>query len=95
MDATDNSTCFLWYELFKLYKLILISDEPPSKEKKKQKDDIDKMDDPEIDEDQVNPYHNELEEPPEPDNMEIGELIIGFQKQIVQCSLIQNLLIFH
>lgn len=42
-------------------------------QKKQQKKDIDKLDDPDVGDDQINPYHNELEDPPEPDDMDLGE----------------------
>ncbi|XP_037035796.1 midasin isoform X2 [Bradysia coprophila] len=41
--------------------------------KKQQKKDIDKLDEPDVGDDQINPYHNELEDPPEPDDMDLGE----------------------
>lgn len=47
--------------------------QPENKEKKQQQPDIDDMKEPEVDEDQVNPYHNELEEPPEPESMDIED----------------------
>uniref|UniRef100_A0A7G3AZ30 Putative transcription regulator xnp/atrx dead-box superfamily protein n=1 Tax=Lutzomyia longipalpis TaxID=7200 RepID=A0A7G3AZ30_LUTLO len=43
------------------------------KEKKQKQKEIDSMQEPEVDEDQVNPYHNELEEPPEADPMDLGD----------------------
>ncbi|XP_059609312.1 midasin [Phlebotomus argentipes] len=48
--------------------------DPEGKQEKKQRQkDIDKMQEPEVDEDQVNPYHNELEEPPEAEPMDLGD----------------------
>lgn len=49
-------------------------DEPEKDKRKKEKDDIDDMVDPEIDEDQINPYHNDLEEPPEAEPMNLDEM---------------------
>ncbi|XP_055690608.1 midasin [Lutzomyia longipalpis] len=47
---------------------------PEGKQEKKQKqNEIDSMQEPEVDEDQINPYHNELEEPPEADPMDLGD----------------------
>ncbi|XP_037949486.1 midasin [Teleopsis dalmanni] len=49
--------------------------EPKGDDKRKQQEkDIDDMKDPEVDEDQINPYHNELEEPPEAEEMDLGEM---------------------
>lgn len=31
------------------------------------------MHEPEGDDDQINPYHNELEEPPQPEDLNLGE----------------------
>ncbi|XP_004526504.1 midasin [Ceratitis capitata] len=42
--------------------------------RKQQEKDIDNMKEPEVDEDQPNPYHNELEEPPEPEEMDLGDM---------------------
>lgn len=42
------------------------------KQKQKQKD-IDRMDEQGEEEDQINPYHNELEEPPEPEDLNLDE----------------------
>lgn len=44
------------------------------KEKKKKEKDIDEMQEPDVGEDQVNPYHNELEEPPQPEDMDLDNL---------------------
>jgi len=42
--------------------------------KKKQKEkDIDNMKEPEYDEEQINPHHNNLEEPPEAEDMQLDE----------------------
>lgn len=41
--------------------------------KRKKKQDIEHMDEQGEEEDQVNPYHNELEEPPQPDDLNIDE----------------------
>lgn len=49
-------------------------DEPEKDKRKKEKDDITDMNDPEIDEDQINPYHNDLEEPPEAEPMNLDEM---------------------
>ncbi|GAB0090345.1 Midasin [Sergentomyia squamirostris] len=49
------------------------ADQDAQQEKKQQQKDIDKMQEPEIDEDQVNPYHNDLEEPPEAEPMDLGD----------------------
>ena len=43
------------------------------KKKQQQKQDIEKMDEQGEEEDQVNPYHNELEEPPQPDDLNLEE----------------------
>lgn len=40
---------------------------------KKQKKDIEKIDEQGEEEDQINPYHNDLEEPPEPQDMNLDE----------------------
>ncbi|XP_055839231.1 midasin [Episyrphus balteatus] len=48
-------------------------DQAPDKEKKKQEKDIDEMKEPEFDEEQTNPYHNQLEEPPEAEEMDLGD----------------------
>lgn len=44
-----------------------------NEENKKQKQDIEHIDEQGEEEDQVNPYHNELEEPPQPDEIDIDE----------------------
>ena len=44
-----------------------------NKEKKQQQKDIDKMDDHGDEEEQANPYHNDLEEPPQPDEMNLDD----------------------
>ncbi|XP_031637557.1 midasin [Contarinia nasturtii] len=48
-------------------------------EKQKKKDQIDKMNEDETVEDQINPYHNELEEPPEPEDMDLGDVNLDNQ----------------
>ncbi|XP_050325190.1 midasin [Bactrocera neohumeralis] len=45
-----------------------------NEKRKQQEKDIDNMKEPEVDEDQANPYHNELEEPPEPEEMDLGDM---------------------
>lgn len=46
--------------------------------RKQQKKDIDKLDEPDVGDDQINPYHNELEDPPEPDDMDLGKYLPDF-----------------
>lgn len=41
--------------------------------RKKKQPDIDEMKEPQVDEDHANPHHNELEEPPEPEEMNIED----------------------
>ncbi|XP_067631338.1 midasin isoform X2 [Eurosta solidaginis] len=44
-------------------------------DKRKQPEkDVENMKEPEVDEDQPNPYHNELEEPPEAEEMDLGDM---------------------
>ncbi|XP_017069300.1 midasin [Drosophila eugracilis] len=51
------------------------TNEPSGEDKRKEKaNDIDDMKDPELDEEQTNAIHNELEEPPEPEEMDIGDM---------------------
>lgn len=57
------------------------------KKKQQQKNDIDKLDDPDVGDDQINPYHNELEEPPEPDDMELGKFLLRLAYPTVPFSL--------
>lgn len=42
-------------------------------EKKKKEKDIDTLDEPDVGDDQANPYHNDLEEPPEPEDVDLGD----------------------
>ncbi|CAG9805676.1 unnamed protein product [Chironomus riparius] len=48
-------------------------DEDKNKQKQKQKQDIDQMNDEEGDDDQTNPYHNDLDEPPEPEDFDLND----------------------
>lgn len=71
LDAADSK--FYWYlggvVNFNLFRL-------DGDEKKKQQKDIDKLADPEVGDDQINPYHNELEDPPEPEDLDLGKFLI-------------------
>lgn len=49
------------------------------KEKKKKEKDIDEINEPDVGEDQPNPYHNELENPPEPEDMDLDDLNLDNQ----------------
>lgn len=48
---------------------------------KKRKDKIDQMNEDDTGEEQANPNHNELEEPPEPEDMDLGEMNLDNQDQ--------------
>lgn len=48
---------------------------------KKRKDKIDQMNEDDTGEEQANPYHNELEEPPEPEDMDLGDMNLDNQDQ--------------
>ncbi|XP_053965849.1 midasin [Anastrepha ludens] len=50
------------------------ANEPTNEKRKQQEKDIDNMKEPEVDEEQANPYHNELEEPPEAEEMDLGDM---------------------
>lgn len=50
------------------------ANETRNEKRMQQEKDIDNMKEPEVDEDQDNPYHNELEEPPEPEEMDLGDM---------------------
>lgn len=50
------------------------TNETTNEKRKQQEKDIDNMKEPEVDDDQANPYHNELEEPPEPEEMDLGDM---------------------
>ncbi|XP_011196368.2 midasin [Zeugodacus cucurbitae] len=50
------------------------ANETKDDKRKQQEKDIDNMKEPEVDEDQPNPYHNELEEPPEAEEMDLGDM---------------------
>ncbi|KAH8401432.1 hypothetical protein KR009_005450 [Drosophila setifemur] len=53
------------------------TNEPSADDKDKRKEqakDIDDMKDPEMDDEQTNAMHNELEEPPEPEEMDLGDM---------------------
>lgn len=51
----------------------MFSPDEDDKQKKKKENDIDQLNEPEGEDDQVNPYHNELEEPPEPEDLNLGD----------------------
>ncbi|XP_065367345.1 midasin [Calliphora vicina] len=54
------------------------TNEPNDEDKRKREDkDIDDMRDEEGDQDQVNPYHNELEEPDVPEDFDLGDLNVN------------------
>ncbi|KAL3283550.1 hypothetical protein HHI36_006689 [Cryptolaemus montrouzieri] len=48
-------------------------EEQPGEDKEKNKKDINELEEPEYDEDQVDPYHGNLPEPPEPEPMELPD----------------------
>ncbi|XP_030368948.1 midasin [Scaptodrosophila lebanonensis] len=51
------------------------TNEPNSEDKRKeQAKDIDDIRSPDVDEEQTNVFHNELEEPPEPEEMDLGDM---------------------
>lgn len=57
--------------------MVFLPDEEDQKKQQKNKD-IDKLEEPEVGDDQINPYHNELEDPPEPDDMDLGKCFADF-----------------
>ncbi|XP_055380261.1 midasin [Condylostylus longicornis] len=70
-----------------------VSEDKDSEEKKQKAKDIDNMLEPELDIEQTNPYHNNLEEPPEAEEMELDDnvnLDEGNDKDKEQSNNLEN-----
>lgn len=80
LDAAGTRIChtftwtFIFIARFTKFFIETISFAEPQHENKEKKNDIDKIDEQETGEEQANPHHNELEEPPEPEDIDLSNI---------------------